>query len=49
MSAPLDFRVLEKPLYLLMPPRDEAAINTAIDTAFGTAPGTASDAGETGG
>ncbi len=45
MRAPFDFRVLEKPLFLLMPPRDEAAINTAIDTASGTA----SDTGETGG
>jgi diacylglycerol kinase family enzyme len=41
MRAPLDFRVLEKPLFLLIPPRDEAA----IDTAFGTA----SDTGTTGG
>ena len=37
MRAPLDFRVLAKPLYLLMPrPQDTAAhtaTNTAIDTA----------------
>jgi diacylglycerol kinase family enzyme len=45
MRAPLDFRVLEKPLFLLMPLRDEAAIDTAIDTASGTP----SDTGETGG
>jgi hypothetical protein len=45
MRVPLDFRVLEKPLFLLMPPRDETAIDTAIDTAFSTA----NDTGETGG
>jgi diacylglycerol kinase family enzyme len=27
MRPPLDFRVLAEPLYLLMPPRDEAALN----------------------
>ncbi len=32
MRAPLDFRVLAKPLYLLMPRRDEVAIDTAFDT-----------------
>jgi diacylglycerol kinase family enzyme len=41
MRAPLDFRVLAKPLYLLMPcPQDTAAhtaTNTAIDTAIDTA------------
>lgn len=37
MRAPLDFRVLAKPLYLLMPPRDEAAaIDTEGDTASDT-------------
>jgi hypothetical protein len=41
MRAPLDFRVLEKPLFLLIPPRDEAAIDTAS--------GTASNTGTTGG
>jgi hypothetical protein len=41
MRAPLDFRVLEKPLVLLIPPRDEAAIDTAS--------GTASNTGTTGG
>ena len=28
MRAPLDFRVLDKPLYLLMPKRDDSAIDT---------------------
>ena len=32
MRAPLDFRVLARPLYLLMPRRDDAAIDTASDT-----------------
>jgi diacylglycerol kinase family enzyme len=32
MRAPLDFRVLAKPLCLLMPRRDEVAIDTAFDT-----------------
>jgi len=32
MRAPLDFRVLAKPLYLLMPRRDDTAIDTAVDT-----------------
>jgi diacylglycerol kinase family enzyme len=32
MRAPLDFRVLAKPLYLLMPRRDAVAIDTAFDT-----------------
>jgi diacylglycerol kinase family enzyme len=32
MRAPLDFRVLAKPLYLLMPPHDEAASGAASDT-----------------
>ena len=32
MRAPLDFRVLAKPLYLMMPRRDEVAIDTAFDT-----------------
>ncbi len=32
MRAPLDFRVLAKPLYLLMPRRDETAPGTASDT-----------------
>jgi len=36
MRAPLDFRVLEKPLFLLMPPRDEVAIATASGTASDT-------------
>jgi diacylglycerol kinase family enzyme len=33
MRAPLDFRVLAKPLYLLMPRLDGTATDTAIDTA----------------
>ncbi len=33
MRAPLDFRVLAKPLYLLMPRPDDTATDTAIDTA----------------
>lgn len=32
MRAPLDIRVLAKPLYLLMPRRDEVAIDTAFET-----------------
>jgi len=32
MRAPLDFRVLARPLYLLMPRRAEVAIDTASDT-----------------
>ena len=32
MRAPLDFRVLARPLYLLMPRRDEVVIDTASDT-----------------
>ena len=32
MRAPFDFRVLAKPLYLLMPRGDEVAIDTAFDT-----------------
>ncbi|MGZ8253535.1 MAG: diacylglycerol/lipid kinase family protein [Burkholderiaceae bacterium] len=32
MRAPLDFRVLAKPLYLLKPPPQEKAVNPAIDT-----------------
>jgi diacylglycerol kinase family enzyme len=32
MRAPLDFRVLAKPLYLLMPPRDGAGMGTQPDT-----------------
>ena len=32
MRAPLDFRVLAKPLYLLTPPRDHAASGAAGDT-----------------
>ena len=31
MRAPLDFRVLAKPLYLLMPRRDDVAIDTTLD------------------
>jgi diacylglycerol kinase family enzyme len=31
MRAPLDFRVLAKPLYLLMPRRDDTAVGSAID------------------
>ena len=31
MRAPLDFRVLAKPLYLLMPRRDDTVIDTAFD------------------
>ena len=33
MRAPLDFRVLAKPLYLLMPRPQDTAADTAIDTA----------------
>jgi hypothetical protein len=33
MRAPLDFRVLAKPLYLLMPRPHDTATDTAIDTA----------------
>jgi diacylglycerol kinase family enzyme len=32
MRPPLHLRVLAKPLYLLMPPRDETAISTAFDS-----------------
>ncbi len=32
LRAPLDFRVLARPLYLLMPRRDEVVIDTASDT-----------------
>ena len=32
MRPPLDFRVLAEPLYLLMPPRDDNAINAPSDT-----------------
>lgn len=35
MRTPLDFRVLAKPLYLLMPPRDHPAFDTAFDTEGG--------------
>jgi diacylglycerol kinase family enzyme len=34
MRAPLDFRVLAKPLYLLMPRPHDTATDTAVDTAF---------------
>jgi hypothetical protein len=35
MRAPLDFRVLAKPLYLLMPRPRDTATDTAIDTTAG--------------
>ncbi|MCY7306661.1 MAG: diacylglycerol kinase [Rhodoferax sp.] len=37
MRAPLDFRVLAKPLYLLMPRPDNAATDAVIDAAIDTA------------
>ena len=32
MRAPIDIRVLDKPLYLLMPQRDDSAIDTGSRT-----------------
>lgn len=32
MRAPLDFRLLAEPLYLMIPPRDDTASGSALDT-----------------
>jgi len=48
MRAPLDFRVLAKPLYLLMPRREDQAIDNANDSANDTANDNAPDTEGTG-